>query len=149
MISVVIVVFHKVSIVFYPISISQALKRYKRLVTELSEGVYEDEFTRNIFQEKIKENTEVLKELQKGQEHLEAELAQVELTEDFRQEIKAMAAQVHDKLSDATFENKLAVMDKLDLRAVFRCEGEERWLDLTCNLSPKDLSYDLQENESL
>jgi site-specific DNA recombinase len=49
----------------------------ERLVTELSEGVYGDDFTRNIFQEKIKENTEVIKELLKEQDHLEAELARL------------------------------------------------------------------------
>ena len=120
----------------------------KRLVTELSEGEYSDEFTRNIFKEKIKENTEVIKELQKERDYLEAELAQVELTEDFRKEIRAMAAQVRNNISKATFDNKRAVMDKLDLHAVFRYEDDIRWLDLTCNLSPEGLSYDLHEGRS-
>lgn len=77
-------------------------------------------------------------------DQLESELKQVELTEDFRQEIKVMAAQVRDKLSDATFDGKRAVMDKLNLEAVFRIENDIRWLDLRCNLSPDGLAYDLQ-----
>ena len=35
------------------------------------------------------------------------------------------------------------LMDKLDLKAVFRYEDAYRWLDLTCNLSPEGLSYTL------
>jgi hypothetical protein len=95
---------------------------------------------------KLKENTEVIKELQKEQKHIEAELAQVELTEDFRKEIKAMAAQVRGKISKASFDNKRAVMEKLDLKAVFRYEEDIRLLDLTCNLSPDGLSYDIQQS---
>jgi hypothetical protein len=56
-----------------------------------------------------------------------------------------MAAQVRDKISKASFDNKRAVMDKLDLKAVFRVEDDMRWLDLTCNLSPDGLGYDLEE----
>jgi hypothetical protein len=53
------------------------------------------------------------------------------------------------QLSDATYQNKRAVMDKLDLKAVFRVDDGARWLDLTCSLSPEGLSYDLQENNCL
>ena len=59
-----------------------------------------------------------------------------------------MAAQVRNNISKATFDNKRAVMDKLDLHAVFRYEDDIRWLDLTCNLSPEGLSYDLHEGRS-
>jgi hypothetical protein len=34
-------------------------------------------------------------------------------------------------------------MDKLDLQAVFRHDGKTRWLDLSCNLAPDGLGYDL------
>ncbi len=121
----------------------------ERLINELSEGIYDDEFTRKIFQEKINENKEVIKELQKGRKQLEAELAQVELTEDFRQEIHSIAAQVRDNLVGASWEQKRAVMDKLDLKAVFRYNDGDRLLDLSCSLSPEGLSYDLQENNLL
>lgn len=60
-----------------------------------------------------------------------------------------MAAQVSDKLADATYENKRVVMGKLDLKAVFRYEDKLRWLELTCNLSPEGLSYDLQQSRKL
>jgi hypothetical protein len=116
----------------------------KRLVNGLAEGLYDDEFSRKVFSDKKNEYTQWRDEFIKEHDHLEAELAQVELTDDFRQEIKAMAAQVRDKLSDATFDNKRAVIDKLDLKAVFRVEDDMRWLDLTCNLSPDGLGYDLQ-----
>ena len=128
--------------------IAKQERSIKRLVDELSDGEYSDEFTRSIFQEKISENTEVIRELRKERDRHEAELAQVELTEDFRQEIKAMATQVKDKLLDATFGNKRAVMDKLDLQAVFRYEDDIRWLDITCKLSPDGLSYDLHQGGS-
>jgi len=115
------------------------------LVTELSEGVYEDEFTRKIFQEKIKDNSVIIKELKEERERLEAELSQIELTDDFRQEVKEMASKVRKNLSDATFNGKRTVMDKLDLRAIFRYEDGTRWLDLSCNLFPEWLSCNILE----
>lgn len=77
----------------------------------------------------------MIKELQKEQDRLEAELAQVEITTEFQQEIKAMAAEISDKLSNAAYDEKRAVMDKLDVEVVFRFEEDTRWLDASCNLT--------------
>jgi hypothetical protein len=107
----------------------------KRLMDELNDGAYEDEYTRNLFRQTIKENADMIKELQKERDQLEAELAQVEITAEFQQEIKAMAAQISDKLSNATYDGKRAVMDKLDVKVVFGYEEDARWLDVSCNLT--------------
>lgn len=77
----------------------------------------------------------MIKELQKEQDRLEAELAQVEITTEFQQEIKAMVAEISDKLSNAAYDEKRAVMDKLDVEVVFRFEEDTRWLDASCNLT--------------
>ena len=106
----------------------------KRLMDELNEGVYEDDYTRNLFRQNVKENADMIKELQKEQDQIEAELAQVEITTEFQQEIKAMAAQISDKLSNAGYDNKRAVMDKLDVKVVFRVDDDDRWLDASCSL---------------
>ncbi len=106
----------------------------KRLMDELNEGVYEDDYTRNLFRQNVKENADMIKELEKEQDQLEAELAQVEITTEFQQEIKAMAAQISDKLSNAGYDNKRAVMDKLDVKVVFRVDDDDRWLDASCSL---------------
>ena len=45
-----------------------------------------------------------------------------------------MAAQISDKLSNAGYDNKRAVMDKLDVNMVFRVEEDDRWLDASCSL---------------
>ena len=109
-------------------------------MNELSDGDYNDKFTRNIFKDKISENTRLIKELQKEKDQLEIELAQVVLSEEFTQEIKSMAAQIRSKLSGATFDGKRAVMDKLNVKVIFRVEDGKRWLDLTCSLSSGRLS---------
>ena len=118
----------------------------RRLTEELSDGAYEDEYTRNIFRQNIKENSDMIKELQKEQEWLDAELAQVEITVEFQQEIKAMAAQIRDKLSNAMFDGKRAVMDKLDVKVVFRFEEDVRWLDASCSLTPESVALHPSKN---
>lgn len=107
----------------------------QRLMGELNDGAYEDEYTRNLFRQSIKENADMIKELQKEQDRLEAEFAQVEITAEFQQEIKAMAAQIREKLSNAPYDGKRAVMDKLDVKVVFRFEEDAWRLDASCNLS--------------
>jgi hypothetical protein len=77
----------------------------------------------------------MIKELQKEQDRLEAEFAQVEITAEFQQEIKAMAAQIREKLSNAPYDGKRAVMDKLDVKVVFRFEEDAWRLNASCNLS--------------
>jgi site-specific DNA recombinase len=111
----------------------------QRLMNELNEGAYEDDYTRNLFRQTIKENTDVIKELEKERDALNAELAQVELNAEFQQEIKAMAAKIRDRLSNANFDGKRAVMDKLDVKAVFRFEEGVRWLDASCRLIPESV----------
>ena len=104
---------------------------------ELDDGEYEDKFTRSLFRQKIKENSDLIKELNRERDRLEAELAQVEITTEFQQEIKAMAAQISIKLSNAGFDDKRAVMDMLDVKVVFRFEEDARWLDASCSLTPE------------
>jgi hypothetical protein len=120
--------------------ITKQERSIEHLVNELSDGDYNDKFTRNIFKDKISENTRLIKELQKEKDQLEIELAQVVLSEEFTQEIKSMAAQIRSKLSGATFDGKRAVMDKLNVKVIFRVEDGKRWLDLTCSLSSGRLS---------
>lgn len=112
----------------------------KRLMDELADGGYEDDFTRNLFQQNIKENADMIKELQMEQDRLEGELAQVEITTEFQQGFKAMAAQISDKLSDATFDGKRAIMDKLDVKMDFRFEENTRWLNGSCSLIPESVA---------
>ena len=110
---------------------------------ELNDGAYEDDYTRNVFREKISENATMIKELKKELDQLQAELAQVEVTTEFQQEIKAMAAQIRDKLSHAPFDGKRAVMEKLDVKVVFRFEENTRWLDASCSLTADAGSVEL------
>jgi hypothetical protein len=123
--------------------IAKRERSIQRLMVEFNDGEYEDEYTRNLFRQTINENTDMIKELQKEQDRLEVELAQVEITTEFQQEVKAMAAQISDKLSNATYDGKRAVMDMLDVKVVFRYNVDARWLDASCSLISDPESVEL------
>ncbi len=117
-----------------------------RLIDELNDGNYKDDYTRNVFRQKINENSIAVKELEKELKELEVELAQIEVTEGFQQEIKAMAAQIQGKLSNATFDGKRALLDKLDIKVVFQVEGKSKWLDVSCSLISAPESVELHHS---
>ena len=71
----------------------------------------------------------------KERDQLEAELAQVEITAEFQQEIKAMAIKIRDKLSNVSYEGKRTIMDKLNVKVVFRIDAGAQWLDASCGLT--------------
>lgn len=116
-------------------SIGKRERSIQRLMDELNEGEYEDDYTRNVFRQKIKENTNMIKEFERELNQLKDELFQVELTDDFRQEVEAMAAQIRDNLSDASFAGKRVILDKLDLKVVFHYDKGIRWLEASCGLT--------------
>lgn len=110
-----------------------------RLTNELVEGDYEDEFTREIFREKINEQSDTLKSLKKEQHRISVELAHVEITDDFRGEIKEMAAKIRHRLDVINFQEKRKIMDMLNVKVVFRVDGDARWLEATCELIPDSI----------
>lgn len=100
--------------------ITKRERNIQRLMNELNDGEYDDEYTRNLFRQTIKENADMIKELEKEVHELNADLSQVEITNEFQQEIKSLAAKIRDRLPDATFDGKRAVMDKLDVKLYSR-----------------------------
>jgi hypothetical protein len=118
-----------------------------RLTMELADSDY-DEIVRNSFKENLSKKSEELEALQKERDQISAQLAHVELTEDFHKKIKELVQEIRGRIQDANFSQKRAIMDMLNVQVVFRVEDDARWLDASCGLTTDAIALHISRNLS-
>ncbi len=50
-----------------------------------------------------------------------------------------MAAKIRHRLDVINFQEKRKIMDMLNVKVVFRVDGDARWLEATCELIPDSI----------
>ena len=92
----------------------------------------EDEFTADAIKSELgaaqKERAGLIVE----GERLSGELEQKELTQEDEERLRALAAQLKQKIDNATFEQKRYILDKLDVKVQLRRDDVRRFLDCSC-----------------
>ena len=112
--------------------IASAEGKVKRLASAFADE--KDELIAAALREEMKAASREREALVSERDRLQAEVMQGELTEAERQQVTALAAEIRNKLSEPTFEQKRALIDLLDVRVRVLSEGNGRWLKVTCGL---------------
>lgn len=114
-------------------------RNLERLVSEL--GDEDNDAIRDALKSRVKILGKEIESLQVERDALAVELAQVDISPELEAEIIDLAAEIRAELGDyADFEAKRFLLDKLNVRAVFIYEGDERRLDVTCGIAPEGVS---------
>jgi len=110
--------------------VEEEQRRIRRLINEM--GNHDSELVMEAFRAEIEQTTKACEAL--GEEHsrLSNELAEIEITQDHRDQIMAFSAQVKDQLKVAGYEEKRRIMDILDVRIVMHYDEKGKWLEANC-----------------
>ena len=112
-------------------------KKIRRLVTELAN--HDDDVVLDAIRQEIYRSTKSHEVLKEEQIRLTNELSHYEVTDDQKDYIMAFAAEIAQRLNDASYEEKRHIMDILDVRATLyigEIDKKHRWLDVTCAITP-------------
>ena len=99
-----------------------------------------DDFPREMLQERKARLEETLMNLRKEKVELSSHLHAITVTDEQIEDIEAICAQVRDGLETATFEQKRQLIDLLDVRGKLAIENDEKVVYVKCILGQQLLS---------
>jgi hypothetical protein len=76
-------------------------------------------------------------------------IGQGELTPEEIEMVRHLVAEVRDELANPDFATKRYLVDKLNVRAVLKRQGEERWLEVTCGIALESGHLSFETSTSL
>lgn len=114
---------------------TKAVARIERLAAAFADEI--DEIVAAALRAQMQAAGREREALNTEREMLQAKLVQEEFTETERDEIKRLAREIGEKLSDPPFEQKRALLNLLDVQITLIHKDEERWLNVNCGLTLK------------
>ena len=93
---------------------------------------HHDDIVLNPFRKEVGQVSKCRDALIDERKTLGIELFEIEITEDKRELVLAMAEEIVKGLDDTSFENKRHVMDILDVRVVLHCDEKGKWICICC-----------------
>jgi hypothetical protein len=113
-------------------------RKIKRLAsTYASES---NDVVANAIKGELKNVGQIQEALQVEHNMLFAQTQQSEITEADQNQIRELAKNVREKLEEPTFEVKRSIMSLLDVKVELVNNGNERWLNCSCNLTLNETS---------
>jgi site-specific DNA recombinase len=114
---------------------AKAVARIERLATAFADEA--DEIVAAALRSQMQAAGREREALNAERELLQAKLVQEEFTENERDEIKRLAGEIGQKLSDPPFEQKRALLNLLDVQITLIHKDDKRWLNVNCGLTLK------------
>jgi site-specific DNA recombinase len=105
--------------------------KIRRLVSELA-NYEEDEVILDTLRTEIEIASKQRNALEVEVKELESYLSSVEISPDIQERVIELAAQVRDRLPNATFEDKRFLLDALDVKVTLNWEDDKRWINVSC-----------------
>ncbi len=127
--------------------IAQAEHKIKRLTTAFADEL--DDMVAEAVRQQLKDAGRERTALIAERDALQAALTEGELSADDVKAIQDIAREITGKVTDATYEQKRALLNMLDVRVKLVWKDEQRWLIATCGLTlPKNPTLTSTENSS-
>ena len=120
--------------------IQKQIEDNQRQLQKLLDLYLNDDFPREMLQERKVRLEETLIYLRKEHNELLSQLHATQVTDEQIEEIEAICAQVRDGLDTATFEQKRQLIDMLDVRGKLAIENDEKVVYVKCILGQQLLS---------
>jgi site-specific DNA recombinase len=114
----------------------EAEQKVKRLVSRIGDET--DDLIAESLKNELKMHAKQAEGYRAESLTLERELSQKRISVEMKERIRRQAAEIRQKLTNPTFEQKRALFDVLNLHVIFRIDDKgRRWLDCRCGISPE------------
>jgi len=120
--------------------IQQRIEESERQLQKLLDLYLNDDFPREVLQERKSRLEETISNLRHEQAELSHHLQATVLSDEQIEDIEAFCAQVREGLENATFEQKRQLIDMLDVRGKLAIENDEKVVYVKCFLGQQLLS---------
>jgi NAD(P)-dependent dehydrogenase (short-subunit alcohol dehydrogenase family) len=114
--------------------VAEAERKVKRLASAFADE--RDELIAATLRGEMKAAGREREALMAERDTLQADLTQGEMTEAERAEVKALAAEIHQRLADPTFDKRRVLMNLLDVRVKLEWQDGLRGVRVTCAPKP-------------